>query len=265
VTATTYTIYIVNQSGMNQSFWCYPAPPQEIANDPDCDANSGAVPAVSLNNQGNANFDAPAQGAIQASDEETGLNAEIVSDAHDASLRQFDLSYLTFQFTEESPPESSPSTYYITTGSDIIPGSDGGDAPAGRDEQSSNLIAVTIPDSFQDLSCTVRFDGPGRWSKSPGAAGAPGLASERFGAPNMQRAVIVNVSWGQPSGRTIAGTLTVNVALVAAFSRFILGGISFSIANSRLGTTTFAFQYVGTLTFQAVQSLVKQGASLILT
>src|ERR1700750_125006 len=128
MTATTYTIYIINQSGTNQVFWCFEAPPQELATYAAGYANSGAVRAVSLK-QADANCEVSAQ---DVGEEEAGLNAEIVSDvACDASLRQpFEWSYLSVQFTEQSSQQTSPVTYYITIGRDITAGSDGGDAPA---------------------------------------------------------------------------------------------------------------------------------------
>jgi hypothetical protein len=60
-------------------------------------------------------------------------------------------------------------TYYVTIGRDITAGSDGGDVLASSDEQPTNSIAITVPDSFRDQSCTVSYDAPGRWSQSPGA------------------------------------------------------------------------------------------------
>jgi hypothetical protein len=167
MTATTYTIYIINQSGTNEVFWCFQAPPQELATYAAGYANSGAVRAVSLK-QADANFEVSAQ---DVGEEEAGLNAEIVSDvACDASLREpFERSYLSVQFTEQSSQQTSPVTYYVTIGRDITAGSDGGDALASKDEQSGNSIAITVPDSFQDQSCTVRYDAPGQWSQSPGA------------------------------------------------------------------------------------------------
>jgi hypothetical protein len=169
MTATTYTIYIINQSGTNQVFWCFEAPAQELATYAAAYAKSGAVRAVSLK-QADANFEVSAQ---DVGEEEAGLNAEIVSDvACDASLPQPFVSYLSVQFTEQSSQQASPVTYYVTIGRDITAGSDGGDAPASSDEQPSNSIAITVPDSFQDQSCTVRYDAPDRWSQSPGAPSA---------------------------------------------------------------------------------------------
>jgi hypothetical protein len=55
MTATTYTIYIINQSGTNQVFWCFEAPPQKLATNAADYVNSGAVRAVSLR-QADANF-----------------------------------------------------------------------------------------------------------------------------------------------------------------------------------------------------------------
>jgi hypothetical protein len=268
--ATTYTIYIVNQSATKQTFWCFPAPPQELANDPDAYANSGALLAVSLNNQGNANFAVPAQGGVEAGDEEAGLNAEIVSDVTgDASLRQpFEVSYLTMQLTEQSSPESSPLTYYITTAHDITTGVDGSDALASEDERSSNLIAITIPDSFQNQSCTVRYDAPGRWSESPGEPVTQALTSNS--ERGVQADVIKNVIWNQgtavPEGKltVLSGTLTVTTALGARFTYFVLSGVQFSVTNSQLGQTTFEFRYTGSMSAMAVKSLFRAGARLLL-
>ena len=167
MTATTYTIYIINQSGTAQVFWCFEAPPQELATHAADYANAGVVRAVSLK-QADANFEVTAQDAVQ---EEAALNAEIVSDvACDASLREpLELSYLSVHITEQSSQQTSPVTYYVTIGRDTIAGSGGGDVLASSDGQSSNSIAITVPDSFQDQGCTVRYDAPGRWSQSPGA------------------------------------------------------------------------------------------------
>jgi hypothetical protein len=167
MTATTYTIYIINQSGTNQVFWCFEAPPQKLATNAADYVNSGAVRAVSLR-QADANFEVSAQ---EVGTEGAGLNAEIVSDvACEASLREpIELSYLSVQLTEQPSQQASPVTYYVTIGRDITAGSDGGDVLASSDEQPTNSIAITVPDSFQDQSCTVSYDAPGRWSQSPGA------------------------------------------------------------------------------------------------
>jgi hypothetical protein len=267
--ATTYTIYIVNQSATKQTFWCFPAPPQELANDPGVDANSGALLAVSLNNQGNANFAVPAQGDVEAGDEEAGVNPEIVSDVTgDASLRQpFEVSYLTMQLTEQSSPGSSPLTYYITTGHDITTGSDGSDALASGVERSSNLIAITIPDSFQNQSCTVRYDAPGRWSESPGEPVTQALTSSSEGG--VQADIIKNVSWNQATAvegklTVLSGTLTVTTALVARFTYFVLSGVEFSVVNSQPGQATFELRYSGSKSAAAVKSLFRAGAQLLL-
>lgn len=173
MTATTYTIYIANQSGTSQAFWCFQASSKELANDPGNFANSGGLLAVPLNDQRNADFAVAAQGEVEAGEGEAGLKAETVSDVtNDASLRQpFEVSYLTIQLPEQSASESSPLTYDITIGSD------GSEAADGGNEQPSNFIAITIPDSFQNRSCTVRYDGPGRWSASPGEPVTQGLTS----------------------------------------------------------------------------------------
>jgi hypothetical protein len=167
MTATTYTIYIINQSGTAQVFWCFEAPPPEFATLAADYANAGAVRAVSLK-QADANFAVSAQDAVQ---NEAGLNAEIVSDvACDASLREpLELSYLSVHITEQSSQQTSPVTYYVTIGRDITAGNDGGDALASSDQPSANSIAITVPDSFQNQGCTVRYDAPGRWSQSPGS------------------------------------------------------------------------------------------------
>jgi hypothetical protein len=160
MTATTYTIYIINQSGTNQVFWCFEAPPHKLATNAADYVNSGAVRAISLR-QADANFEVSAQ---EVGTEGAGLNAEIVSDvACDASLREpIELSYLRVQLTQQPSQQASPVTYYVTIGRDITAGSDGGDVLASSNEQPTNSL-------HREIRCSRPMESV-PWSAVAGAA-----------------------------------------------------------------------------------------------
>lgn len=121
--AIVYQIYIVNQSATTQVFWCFLAPPPELAHDPGVFANSSASLAVVPNCPGSAFFGIPVQYVVAAgaSNQAVGLNVMIASDVScEASLQQqFDVDYATVpppQGPTMSPSgASSPNTIALTS------------------------------------------------------------------------------------------------------------------------------------------------------
>jgi hypothetical protein len=121
--AMTYQIFIVNQSETTQVFWCFLAPPPELAHDPGVFANSSASLAVVPNNQGSAYFGIPVQYLVGAgaSNQAVGLNVMIVSDvSSEVSLQQrFDVDYATWPPnmgpTMSPSGASSPNTIALTS------------------------------------------------------------------------------------------------------------------------------------------------------
>jgi hypothetical protein len=60
----------------------------------------------------------------------------------------------------------------------------------------------------------------------------------------------------------LSGTVTVATALTAAFTIFVLGGVTFILSGSTAGATTVHFSYNGTQSVQALQALFTAGAQL---
>ncbi|WP_293118949.1 hypothetical protein [Okeania sp. SIO1I7] len=88
---------------------------------------------------------------------------------------------------------------------------------------------------------------------------------------SSQTDVIVDFDWlydsyqdeQAPAGTFIQGTLTVTVALTAAFSVFLLSGVSFNMSG-QVGTTTFNFSYNGSASSEFIKSLFVRGAEIYL-
>ena len=101
-----YNIYIVNRSQTTQTFWCFLAPPRELAGDPGVYANSSAALAVTPNYPGTTAFMIPMQYVVGAgaSNQAVGLNVQVVSNVtYDVSLQQtVDLDYASV------PPNMGP-------------------------------------------------------------------------------------------------------------------------------------------------------------
>jgi hypothetical protein len=105
--ATTYTIYLVNQSATTQEFWCFLARPPELMGNPGVYANSSVALAIPPNDPATNSITVPVQYVVGdgASNEAVGLNVQIESDLIQyADMTQvWQASYVT------APPNMGPS------------------------------------------------------------------------------------------------------------------------------------------------------------
>ncbi|MEA3012458.1 MAG: hypothetical protein QOD42_1003 [Sphingomonadales bacterium] len=103
----TYTIYLENESAEPQTFWCFLAPPEELANDDGVFANSGLSLTVAPGSRAIEAFGIRVEYVVGAgaSNHPVGPNEAIVSDVtKEASLRDtWNATYAT------APPEAGPS------------------------------------------------------------------------------------------------------------------------------------------------------------
>ena len=103
---TEYTIYLVNESAKTQVFWCFLAPPKELASDPDVYANSSTSLAVDPNASSINTFTIPVQYVVEAgaSTRPVGPNIKISSTCKEnVELRDiWDVEYATV------PPRKGP-------------------------------------------------------------------------------------------------------------------------------------------------------------
>ncbi|NML04197.1 hypothetical protein [Sphingomonas sp. G-3-2-10] len=105
----SYTLYLVNRSATVQNFWCFLAPPQELANDPGVFASSSVCLAVPPNDPGVNSLVIPVQYVVGAgaSNEAVGLGAVINS-----SVTQYaDVSQVWQAAYADAPPNMGPSLY----------------------------------------------------------------------------------------------------------------------------------------------------------
>ena len=102
----TYNIYLVNRSTDMQTFWCFLAPPRELANDPGVFANSSVSMAVQPNAPGSTVLTIPERYIVGAGagNQAVGLEVRIISNAvANAAVGQtFDVGYITV------PPNEGP-------------------------------------------------------------------------------------------------------------------------------------------------------------
>ncbi|MDF7775231.1 hypothetical protein P1X14_08235 [Sphingomonas sp. AOB5] len=114
-----YTINLVNQSAVNQVFWVFLAPPQELAYNPGVFANSSAAMVVAPNAPSPTSITIPVQYIVGAgaSKEAVGLNVVIDSDI----VNNSDLSQ-TWQvnYANVPPPEGPNMELAGATGPDNI-------------------------------------------------------------------------------------------------------------------------------------------------
>jgi len=109
----TYSIFVVNQSADTQNFWCFLAPPPELANDPGVYANSSASLLVISNSPVINYFAIPVQYTVGAgaSNDSVGLNVTIVSNVTNyASLGDtWEADYA------DAPPQQGPTMQLLGT------------------------------------------------------------------------------------------------------------------------------------------------------
>ena len=78
---TPYTIYLINNTESTQQFWCFLAPPDELASDPGVFANSSTTLAVASQSESINTFTIPVQYVVGAGADNhaVGLNIKVAS------------------------------------------------------------------------------------------------------------------------------------------------------------------------------------------
>jgi hypothetical protein len=169
----------------------------------------------------------------------------------------------------------------------IALGPHGSNRLANYDEFSNDSAVVDAPSSFDQLNeCTVTYTQAGEWQIRPGKPAILAVSQDLafFRSPQHQDLAalaqldsgsvtadtLVSVHWDRslegvdPADITfLTGTITVAVALGAAFSFFILSGLRFDIKGSTRGATTVQFSYSGPQSAPAVKNLFVAGAHLV--
>jgi hypothetical protein len=83
-----------------------------------------------------------------------------------------------------------------------------------------------------------------------------------------QTDALVNVHWNSSASAigeneiVLTGTLTVTAALTAAYTYFVLSGVTFDVKSGSSGTTV-NFSYSGAQSADKIKALFKAGAQLI--
>lgn len=86
-----------------------------------------------------------------------------------------------------------------------------------------------------------------------------------------QQDMVAGVTWNsgltatEATQTVLKGKLTVSVALAAAFTVFVLAGITFTITNAVTGSTQFEFTYNGTESVEHIKALFELGARIALS
>jgi len=184
----------------------------------------------------------------------------------------------------------------------VAVGSYGDNTLADWTTVSNSSAEISVPGDFQYNATTVTYTPTGGWTVTPGAPPAPSPARNSIGSliqshqlmskahadlvslaglgsnnppilTDLQQDKVVKVVWHNSNlddsklragSIRLSGTLTVATALVAAFTYFVLSGVTFSINGSTAGATTFNFTYSGPLSAQAVQALFAAGSNITL-
>jgi hypothetical protein len=96
----------------------------------------------------------------------------------------------------------------------------------------------------------------------------PAPRRARLASSPSQSDTLTSVKWNPSAGRiaggvtVLSGTITVSVALAAAFATFVLAGTTFTIVSGPAGGTTVNFTYNGTQSAEYIKSLFQIGAKL---
>ncbi len=155
---------------------------------------------------------------------------------------------------------------------------------ADWNDVSNTSIEIDVPSSFLYGDCTVTYDQSGNWSQTPGKPSTHSLvqnlgwfqsdahtelvALAYLSQGKVQTDELKSVHWDKQTvlvdvNQThLSGTVTVAAALTAAFTIFVLGGVTFILSGSTAGATTVHFSYNGTQSVQALQALFTAGAQL---
>jgi hypothetical protein len=170
-------------------------------------------------------------------------------------------------------------------------GSFGSSKLAEWTQVSNESAVVNVPGSFTAGACTVTLLNNGKWKITPGKpmqlalldnleflksdAHRELMAMAYLADGSVQSDNVTAVHWtsnrlaaiGEQSefaeNTYLTGSITVGVALTAAFTYFVLSGVNFTV-NSSAGQTTVDFVYNGTLSAQHIQSLLVAGVNVFL-
>ncbi len=168
-------------------------------------------------------------------------------------------------------------TFYVATGDYSA------NSLASWNDVSNDAQPVNAPGDFLYNKCTVTYGEDGEWSVAPGEPPTLALTEDldwflseahnelvalaylSKGTTDTDR--LESVRWdssplaAEKGEIFLAGTLTVQTALTATFSYFVLAGIKFRIKRQPSGTTV-EFDYDGSKGATHIKSLFKWGAKL---
>lgn len=169
-------------------------------------------------------------------------------------------------------------TFYVATGDY------GSNALASWNDVSNDSQAVNAPNDFLYNKCTVTYSETGGWSVTPGEPTAVALTRDLdwfmseahnelvalayLSKGKNQTDALVNVHWNSNVSAIgeneilLTGTLTVTAALTAAYTYFVLSGVTFDVKSGSSGTTV-NFSYSGAQSADKIKALFKAGAQLI--
>ncbi len=185
----------------------------------------------------------------------------------------------------------------------VAVGSYGNNTLASWTDVSNSSAEILIPSSFQYNNTTVTYTSNGGWKVTPGKPPAtrdyigsliqshlfiskahadlvalaqlsPSDLTLLSSSSQTQKDTVTTVVWKAFSSyysdadtelTFLAGTITVTTALVAAFSVFVLSGVTFNIQGNAAGITSFNFTYTGPVAAEAIKDLFVAGASITLS
>lgn len=186
-----------------------------------------------------------------------------------------------------SPEPNQTRTLTPTLAFYVAVGSYGANELASWTQVSTDSAIITVPNNFLYGDATVTYTQTGEWVVTPGKPPALVAAAALFGLPNRslanlaaaallsdqgtnhdtQNDIVTSVSWGNAeeaiADNLITGTLSVQTALIASFTFFILSGVHFNITSDPRGGTRVRFSYNGAESREALQKILKAGANLL--
>lgn len=146
----------------------------------------------------------------------------------------------------------------------VTPGAPPKSALAAASDKSSAVHHLL---QSHALLCEAHAGLIGLVGSGPELSAADGQGALRLAVPNTQPDKLVDVRWLQASSNAatsfLTGRITVQSALLAAYSCFILAGIRFKITRAAAGGTSVDFSYSGSASTTALKQLFTQGASLV--
>ena len=174
----------------------------------------------------------------------------------------------------------------------VAVGDFGSNSLASWNDVSVSSQVAAVPNDFATNKATITYSSTGTWSIKPGAPtvsdlmslSGSGFVGAMLSDDDLMMAALTYISLNSDqtdevssvawdAGRSarsadgdthLTGTLTVKEALAAAFTFFILSGVTFSITRGSKGATAFKFAYQGPLGASAVKALFTKGAKIIM-